>query len=483
LANKRLTSKSVENARGNADRRTETAYGDGLYLVIQPSGAKSWAFRYRRPVDGRPAKLTLGSYRQLRDGETEPADRPAVGEPMTLAHARWWAAQVKLDVAVQEDPSSKHRQTKRATAEANDRDQFEVVAARFLERYARRRTKASTFGETVNVLGFRMTDRMELELRDKAKGPRPADTWPALRWKGRLIQSISRRDVNELLDAIIDADAPYASNSTFSAIRRLFNWAVEQDVIEKSPCDGVKRRFATADRDRVLTDAELRLVWLGADKLGWPFGHLVKSLMLTAARRDEWAEGRWTEVNLGGLMFQLPGERTKNGLPHDIPLVPKTVEVLEDLATHRLNGSPDWLFSTGRGRGTAANDAHLVPISGFSKAKKSLDAAIKEIAEKEAAEEGWNDPQSVAPWRLHDLRRTAVTGMARLGVSLPVIEKAVNHISGSFAGVAGVYQRYNFAEEVRDAFERWALGLERVISGSDLVSRNVVDITVGRAAS
>ena len=368
-----------------------------------------------------------------------------------------------------------------------DRDHFEVVAQLFLERYARRNTRASTYGETANLLGFAVRDG-KLELRNASvarKHLRPLETWPALRWKGRKVQTITRRDIKELLDEIVVAGAPHASNATLAAVRRLFSWAVEEEIITVSPCVAVKKATPLVERDRVLSDAELRLVWLAADVLAWPFGHLVKLLTLTGARREEWAGAKWSEINLKEKVFHLPKERSKNGLAHDIPLSAQAIQVLEDLAKHRLAGKPAWLFTTGTGRAARAENSPLRPISGFSKAKARLDETILAIRQREEAkraEQPGVTPEDVTPisdWRLHDLRRTTVTGMARLGVSLQVSEKAINHISGSFAGVVRVYQRHDYAGEVRDAMDRWGAAVERVVRGEPAVTTNVVTLRAG----
>jgi integrase len=386
-----------------------------------------------------------------------------VGAPLTLAQARWLAGQVRHGVAVKEDPGEKRQAARRK--DRDDRDNFDVVARNFLERYARRNTRASTAGEMANLLGFTKSQELRKLTRTRA-----LETWPALRWRGRKLQTITRRDVNELLEAIVDAGVPSAANATLAVVRRLFNWAVEQDVLATSPCAGVKRPAPLVERDRVLTDAELRLVWFAADQMAWPFGHLVKLLALTGARREEWAGARWDEVDLTARVFHLTAARTKNGVALDLPLSPQAVAVLEAVAEHRLAGKPDWLFSTGTGR---ANAATLAPISGFSKAKRQLDAAMLVIQRREAAEAGI-EPEPTPPWRIHDLRRTTVTGMARLGVALPVIERSVNHISGSFSGVVGVYQRHSFADEIRDAMERWGAAVERISRGDAAVPSNVV---------
>ncbi len=473
MANKSLTPLSVKNAKPNDGKRREIPDGRGLYLVVQPSGAKSWAYRYR--FQGRPAKLTLGPVYIPRDGEPEPSAIPAIGDPLTLAQARRLVSDGQHQLARRADPAASVRAAKQRQSTDPDRDLFEVVAQRFLERYARPNTRESTFRETSTALGYRIGPAGKLTLREPVKG---GGNGAAVSWRGRKVQTITRRDVNEMLDGIEDARGGNAANAALAAVRRLFNWSVEQDVVAVSPVAGVKRRLAPVQRDRVLADDELRLIWLAAGEVGWPFGHLVKLLALTGARRDEWAGARWSEIRLDRKAFELPAERSKNGLAHTIPLAPAALTIIEELARIRLKGEPDWLLSTGYGRTAAKGHPVLAPISGFSKAKASLDKKILEIARREAQEAGL-DPTQVQPlpeWRFHDLRRTCVTGMARLGVALPVIERAVNHVSGSFAGVVGVYQKHQYAPEVRAALERWAEAVEHVAAGEDAVSSNVVPI-------
>jgi integrase len=405
-------------------------------------------------------------------GEEPP--KPKIGENLTLERARQLASQCRVRIGNNIDPGAVV-QDKAKDASVADRHLFEVAAQRFLERFARTNTRASTFRELVSLLGFRLEadgEKFKVVLRrpDKAKDPRPASTWPAIRWKGRALRTITKRDVHDLLDAIVDAEVPHAANSTLGAVRWMFTWCIGRGELEASPCQGIDKPVPPGKRERVLSDGELRLVWLGAEALGWPFGHLVKLLTLTAARRDEWAEARWSEIDRKRVLFLLPGARSKNEKAHNIPLSHQAIAVLDDLAKHRLKGDPDWLFSTGRGRKAARAETPLMPISGFSKAKLRLDAAILAIARREAQEAG-EDPGSVKPlpgWRLHDLRRTATTGMARLRVPKEVAEKVLNHLSESFGDVGGIYDRHDYAEPMRDALARWADGVDRVVAGGEL---------------
>jgi integrase len=160
---------------------------------------------------------------------------------------------------------------------------------------------------------------------------------------------------------------------------------------------------------------------------GYPFGPAIRLLILTAARRDEVGSMTFTEVNFAAKVWTLPAKRSKNGLEHVIPLSGAALSILESIP--RIGKRDGFVFTT---TGETA-------VSGWSKAKATLDAA-----------------SGVADWRLHDIRRTVASGMAGLGIALPVVEKILNHTSGSFGGVAGVYQRHDFADEKRDAIDKWA---------------------------
>jgi integrase len=181
----------------------------------------------------------------------------------------------------------------------------------------------------------------------------------------------------------------------------------------------------------------LRLVWRAADQIGWPFGPLVQLLALTGQRRDEVAKMKWSELDLESGLWTLPRERVKNHKPHEVPLSAAAVNLMKSVP--RIAGSP-FVFTTNG----------MAPSSSYSKNKRKLDALL---------------PSKMPNWRLHDLRRTATSGMARLGIDLPVIEKVLNHTSGSFAGIVGVYQRHSFAEEKRAALDAWGGLIEQLASG------------------
>src|SRR5262249_24987156 len=269
-------------------------------------------------------------------------------------------------------------------------------------------------------------------------------------WRDRHIKSISRRDVHAVIDRVIAGGSPVAANRTFSAITKLFGWALGRDIVETLPTAGIKRPTKEKSRDRVLSDAELKSVWCAAAKVGFPFGPLVQLLILTAARRSEIAGLRWSEVHLDRAVIVLPSERVKNGVRHEIPLSAPAIAILKSLP--RTNGSAFVLTTNGE---AASSD--------FGKKKRKLDALLPEMP----------------PWVLHDIRRTAATGMAKLRIDLPTIERCLNHVGGSFGGIVSVYQHHDFADEKRRAFDAWAAFV------SDLVSdqrrqKNVVRLGGGR---
>jgi integrase len=388
-----LTVRAIETIKPGRERREiADRLLPGLYLVVQPSAAKSWAVRYRS--GGRTRKHTLGTY-------------PAVD----LKTARELASKALRAVAEGRDPGREKAQEREARP-----DSVAAVAKLFVERHCTRSNRPRTAAETKRLLDLHVLPR----------------------WRSRLAREITRRDVLDLLDRIVDNGTPIAANRTLSAVRKMFNFAVSRDILAASPCAGVKPPSAEWSRDRVLSDTELRNVWQAAEKIRGPFGALVRLLALTGQRRDEVAGMRWSEIDMDACTWTLARERVKNNQPHEVPLSAAAVAILTALP--RIG---DFTLTT---TGT-------VPASGFSKRKRQFDALL---------------PPDMPPWRLHDLRRTLASGMARLGVNLPIIEKVLNHRSGSFGGIVGVYQRHDFAAEKRAALQRWAGHVEQVISGKSV---------------
>jgi integrase len=421
---KALTAKRIEHALP-ASNRQEIPDGllVGLYLVVQPSGAKSFAVRYRHA--GQPRKLTLGAF-------------PA----LTLETARDIGGKALRAVAEGRDPATEKQaskgEAKRAAAEAvrDQRDLFENVARDFIERHAMKNTRESTWRETVRILGFKQSPTSPAVLTDVG-----SDVLNA--WRGQKVQDITKRDVISLLDTVKDR-APVMANRTLAAIRKLFNWCLARDIIQISPCTLIDPPATEHSRDRILADDELQLVWKAADGDGWPFGTLVKILVLTGQRLSEVSGMRWDEIDLENKVWTLPPERVKNGQRHEVPLSNAAIEIISALP--RIKTSKGFVFTT----------TNETEVSGFSRAKSRLDAAIGAALPKNA--------KLIENWTFHDLRRTTASGMARLGIQLPVIEKVLNHTSGSFRGIVGVYQRHSFSEEKRKALNAWSNFVQSVVS-------------------
>jgi integrase len=396
----------------------------GLYLVIQPGGAKSWAVRYR--FKGKPRKLTLGPALVLERGEAEPGDDPAIDGSLTLAAARILASDALRKVGQGIDPAERKQQEKADSETVRAKlaeDTVENLKAQFIERYAKRQNRSWKQTEWI-------FDKLVL---------------PA--WEGRTIHEISKRDVIDLIEDI-EQDRPILANRVLAAVRKWFNWLAARDVIKASPCAGVVPPAKEKARERRLTDGEIKALWSACDRggqdgsggIGEPFGSFVRLLLLTGQRRSEVAGMRRSEIDERERLWTLPGERTKNSRPHVVPLSPQATSIIE--AIRRIAGS-DYVFTTTGDSG----------LGGFSRAKERLDQRMT----------------PAKPWTFHDLRRTAATGMADIGIQPHIIEAVLNHVSGHRAGVAGIYNRAAYAAEKADALQRWADHVDRLVTGEAAV--------------
>lgn len=429
---KSLTAAAVEKLKADPGKRLEIPDGllPGLFLVVQPSGRKSWAVRYR--AHAKPVKFTIGAY-------------PAFG----LAEAREAARDALRRVQTGDDPAA----AKRHDRETADMRQFGAIARNFVVRYTK--PKNRRWRDAARLIG--------LDVTAKQPDPMEADAIPGsalAKWGGRQIGKIGRADVVDLLDRIADRGAPVTANRVLAALKTLFGWAVERGSLDKSPCDGLKLPAVETPRKRVLDDDEIAGFWGACDAIDWPFGPLAKLLLLTGQRLREVAEMRWAEVD--GDVWSIPGARVKNGKLHVVPLSPAAAAILAELP--RMKDCA-FVFST-NGR---------TPVSGFSNAKQAIDRHMLAAMRKRAIEAG-GDAQAVElkPWTYHDLRRTAATGMARAGADIAVVERALNHTSGTFAGIVGTYQLFDFADERRRALTAWADLVARTVDGA--APGNVIEL-------
>jgi integrase len=250
-------------------------------------------------------------------------------------------------------------------------------------------------------------------------------------WAGRSVHEISKRDVVELVSAIERRGAPVAANKALKSIKTFLRWCVGRAVLDQSPAENVPLPSKEIARDRVLDDDELVHVILAAREIGGPYGGIVELLALTGQRREEVARLQWAELDLAQRVWNLPKSRTKNAKAHVVHLSEQSMAVLT-----RADQPGPYVFSL---LGTK-------PFQEFSRAKRLLDQL-----------------SGVTGWRLHDLRRTCVSGMARLGVAPHVADKILNHQAGTISGVAAVYQRHDFLSERRAALDLWGAHVAELI--------------------
>ena len=243
------------------------------------------------------------------------------------------------------------------------------------------------------------------------------------------LHAVDRKQVAARLAEIARDAGPYAANRARAALSAHFAWLIGTGAADMNPVVGVPKPAPEERRARILTEDEIKAV-LGACRDD-DFGRIVRLLLLTGQRRDEVAGMAWAEIDLVGAVWKLPAERVKNGLPHDVPLSGAALGLLTEAP--RLEGRT-LVFGQGEGG-----------FQGFSRAKAAHDKR-----------------SGVTGWRLHDLRRTAATGMNEIGVLPHVVEAVLNHISSHRAGVAGIYNRAIYATEKRIALDMWAAYLSAI---------------------
>jgi len=261
-------------------------------------------------------------------------------------------------------------------------------------------------------------------------------------WAGKSIHEIGKRDVVEVIAAIEQRGAPATANKALKSIKTFLRWCVGRAILDQSPAEGVPSPAKEVARDRMLDDQELAKVILAARQIGGPYGGIVEFLALTGQRREEVGGLTWNELDLAQRIWMIPKARTKNAKAHVVHLSEQSMAVLK-----RVERRGAFVFST---LGTK-------PYRDYGRGKRLLDQL-----------------SGVAGWRLHDLRRTCVSGMARLGIPPHVADKILNHQSGTISGVAAVYQRHDFLAERKDALERWGAHVRKIVTGASSDRRSFI---------
>lgn len=418
MASGNVTKSAVDGLHsGDRDKFLWDAKVPGFGVKVTPKGSKVYLFQYR--MGGRGSKVrryTIGKHGAI-----------------TADNARTEAKRLAMMVAQGDDPQANKVDQRRIAVDLA----FPAYLDRFVSDCLKVEWKASA-------------DEVEAMLR--------AYALPILQSKA--LPAITRSDVSAVLRPL--KGKPASRSKLFAILRRLFRWAVSEGDLKRSPMADMETPAPPKARDRYLRDWELVLVWNASHDLGYPFGPMIRLLILTGQRRNEVSDLPWSEISKPDAVWSLPAARAKNGEATDIPLPQLAITELSGVAKRKKKA--DWPRS-----GFVFTTTGKSPVSGFSRAKTRLDKLVTKLNQGEALE----------PWTVHDLRRTLATGMQRLGVRFEVTEAILNHKSGSRAGVAGIYQRHDWGPEKKAALQSWSDHIERLLTGAD--QTNVVHLAEARA--
>jgi integrase len=432
-----LTNAAVKRLKPTDKRRWVRDGGSrSLFLVIQPSGAKSWAMRFRG-LDGRPVKVTLGSCDATGN---ETAAEPVVGGHITLAAARRLAAEIHRQRAMGRDVVADHKAAqhrRRADVARRAAGTYGILARKFIDEHARPKTRR--WRATATVLGLQYPEG----------SGEPIETAGGLvqRWGDRDVRSIDGHDIWHAVDEARRSGIPGVvprnkgrseprARALFAGLSSMFGWMARHRLIDANPCLGLSRPSPPKARDRVLSNNEIRAFWKACGTVAPAYSAALKLLLLTGCRLREVSNMRRDEI--GTDVWTIPGSRTKNGRVHSVPLPLLMRKIIASVP--KIEGSP-FLFTVTAG---------ATGVDGWSIVKAKLDAAMGDV------------PQ----WRLHDLRRSCATGMAEIGIAPHIIEACLNHVSGARASVAGTYNRAAYTAEKKTAFEAWNRHIENIVHGT-----------------
>jgi integrase len=365
---------------------------------VTDRGVVSFFVMRRMPGNPRPVRVVLGRYPEIRLAQARKLATAALGDLVSGVHPKQRRQQVNT---------------------------FAALADEFLRRPAA--AKQRTASEIAKAIKRHLIPR----------------------WGTRAAAEIKRADVINLLEEIDRKSGPYMAAKALALASSIYRFAITRELgnITSNPCQFIRPSDfvgAMAPRQRVLTDAEIALLWRatrGEIRKGgestYPGGPFARLLLLTAVRRSEASRMTWSEVDLDNALWVIPPYRTKSGAPHEVPLPSMAVDLLKSLP--RFAG--DFVFSTTGGR---------TPIKGFHQFKDAIDARAAELA-----------PPGLAQWRFHDLRRTARTNLSSLGVSPFIAELVIGHAQ---KGVHKVYDVHRYQAEKREALERWANRLRDIVT-------------------
>ncbi len=400
-----LTKRTVDAAKtGIADYFLWDDEVPGFGLKVTPAGGRIYVYQYRMQQPGNAKamptrRLTLGKHGELTPDQARREAKRFAAQVTQGTDPR----QSALDaVAAKVETQRKAKEKARLDTELA----FENVAGRWLAEYELGRRPRS-FGQAKLVIQKHLL--------------------PSLR--GKPLPAITRADLQAILDGI--PARQQATRRTVYAYASIFwGWATQRGEIAENPLTTMAKPKAPKARDRVLSDDDLVTIWQATLTLRAPLGSFYRVLLLTGQRREEVASMDWAELDRASATWTIPADRAKNGTAHIVPLAAAMVEELDQLSVSRQAKADDETPDTKRWpkAGPVMSFRGDVALSGFSQAKRLLDAAI---AKARAGADAMD------PWRVHDLRRSMATGFQRLGVRFEVTEATLNHVSGARGGRGG----------------------------------------------
>ena len=392
-----LTDRSLRSLIAATTQRRDIwdASLSGFGARLSPGGHCSFVVRYR--VAGRLRRFTIGPFSRLSLADARQKARDALRD-----------SEYGLDRAAMK-------------IDAHTAETFADLAEQYIERHARKKRSGR---EDIRILLG--------SPHKKRTGKRPHVAL-VKRWGSRKLTEITRRDVRELLEETA-ARAPIMANRVLAVVRKMFNFAIANDWIEANPCHMLARPAPEKQRDRVLTEDEIRRLWNALDDEQPMMAAVFRLRLLTAQRGGELLGAPWSEFDLLSGWWTIPAERSKNGLAHRVPLSPQALRILKEL--HKSIGDSMYLFPSPKK--TAPHIAH---------AQKAIERVVE---------------RSGVDFRGHDLRRTAASLMVGAGVPRLVVSKILNHVE---TGVTSVYDRHSYDPEKRAALDFWGKRLEQIVSG------------------
>lgn len=444
----KITKRTLDAAQaGERDYFVWDTSFTGFGFKVTPKGRKTFIYQYRLPMPGEaaqtpPVRYSIGRYGNITPDQARKTAEKLAGMVANGIDPR--AQDRERAAAVKDAKRAAIEQAKLETEFA-----FDTYADRWLDHYEHERGRRPS-----SVRQARLVVENYLK--------------PALGSKA--MPHVGRADLQPIIDAI-PAKQRGMRRAVFAYASILFGWAARRGDIVGNPLAAMEKPTAPAPRDRVLSDAEVKLLWQALPMLPSPFDAFARLLVLTGQRRSEVAGMEWGELDRDSATWTIPVDRAKNKAANIVPLSPPAMAEIDALALKELGGEwpdegPAW-----PDKGLVLTTTGKTPISGISKAKAKLDSEMAKLAEGEP----------VAPWRFHDIRRTVATGLQKLGVRLEVTEAALHHLSGSRAGIVGVYQRHEWKEEKRAALEAWAARVAAIVS--DRPQDNVVSLETAKKSA